>query len=49
MALIYFFKKIKSTMESSSGSDVAKPELIYKLEGSTDEIHGAVVIPGKFF
>jgi hypothetical protein len=34
-------------MESSSGSDVAKPELIHKLEGSTDEIHGAVVIPGK--
>ncbi len=34
-------------MESSSGSDVAKPGLIHKLEGSTDEIHGAVVIPGK--
>jgi hypothetical protein len=35
-------------MESSSGSDVAKPELIHKLEGSTDEIHGAVVITGNY-
>jgi hypothetical protein len=30
----------------SSGPEGAKPELVHKLEGSTDEIHGAVLIPG---
>ena len=27
--------------------DIAKPELVHKLEGCTDEVNGAVVIPGK--
>jgi len=27
--------------------DIAKPELIHKLEGCTDEVNGAVVIPGE--
>jgi len=30
-----------------SAKDVAKPELIHKLEGCTDEIHGVVIIPGE--
>ena len=33
-------------MENQS-RDIAKPELIHKLEGCTDEVNGAVVIPGK--
>ena len=32
----------------SSGSELTKPELIHKLEGSTDEIHDAVLIPGWY-
>ena len=27
--------------------DIAKPELVHKLEGCTDEVNGAVVIPGE--
>ena len=27
--------------------DIAKPELVHKLEGCTDEVNGAVLIPGK--
>jgi len=34
-------------MEVSSGSEGTKPELVHKLEGSTDEIHGALIIPGR--
>ena len=27
--------------------DIAKPELVHKLEGCTDEVNGAIIIPGK--
>ena len=30
-----------------SNKDVAKPELVHKLEGCNDEVHGAVIIPGE--
>jgi len=30
-----------------SAKDIAKPELIHKLEGCTDEIHGVIIIPGN--
>lgn len=38
--------KIKSTMESSL-PETSRPELLHKLEGSADEIHGAIIIPGE--
>jgi len=28
-------------------SNIPKPELVHKLEGCTDEVHGAVVVPGE--
>jgi len=27
--------------------DIAKPELVHKLEGCTDEVNGAIIIPGE--
>ena len=35
----------REKMENQRGGDV-KPSLLHKLEGSTNEIHAAVIIPG---
>ena len=36
------------TMEASR-TEVPRPELVHKLEGCTDEVNGAVLIPGMEF
>ena len=35
-----------TTMERTT--EAAKPSLLHKLEGSTNEIHAAVIIPGVY-
>ena len=30
-----------------NSKDIPKPELLHKIEGCTDEVTGAVIIPGK--
>ena len=31
-----------------NSKDISKPELVHKIEGCTDEVNGAVIIPGEF-
>ena len=35
------------SLEMDNTNNVPRPELIHKLEGCTDEVNGAVIIPGK--
>ena len=32
-----------------NSKDIPKPELLHKIEGCTDEVNGAVIIPGEFW